>query len=362
MEELRLIEHSEKYNYKVWENSRYKQFKSPKANYIFDKTKGRMVSWGEKAKDDPQEFPSPNILDVEVSTICNHGCSFCYKSNIQNGYNMSYEEFTKMIDILPKSITQIAFGSGYYGTENPDIYKMMDYTRSKGIIPNITVGYVSDESAVEFAKRVGAIAISKYESKDKCYDSVKRMIDRGIVQTNIHYMICEETYDGAVQTIKDAKSDPRLEKLNAIVFLSLKTKGRGEKGFTPLAIDKFKNICALATELGVGIGFDSCSSLKAFISFDGDERIAQMIEPCESGIISFYISSYGKGYPCSFAEGYNDKGITWNEGIDVFSCTSSEDFLDKVWNNKRILDFKKMLHDSTKCNDYNCRTCPLYTI
>lgn len=362
MEEMRLVEQSEKYNYRVYENSKYKEFKSPKANYVFDKISGRMYSWGERTMDDPKEFPSPNILDIEVSTICTKGCSFCYKANIPQGHNMSYEEFTKMIDILPKSITQIAFGSGYFGTENPDIYRMMDYSRKKGIIPNITVGYVSEESADEFAKRVGAIAISRYEPKDNCYNSVKRMTDRGISQTNIHYMICEETYEGAIQTIRDAKSDPRLEKLNAIVFLSLKTKGRGETGFTPLSIDKFKNLCSLATELGVGIGFDSCSSLKAFESFDGDEKIAQMIEPCESGIISFYISSYGKGYPCSFAEGYNHNGIDWTEGVDVFSCTSSEDFLDKVWNNKRIVEFKKMLHDSTKCNGYNCRTCPLYTI
>lgn len=359
---LYLTEKSKKYNYEVWENASTKLFKSPEANYTFNKHTGVMYSWGKTYREDPKEFPAPNILDVEISTICNHNCCFCYKSNLPEGHNMTLEEFKHIVDILPKSVTQIAFGSGYYGTENPAVFDMMDYARNKGIIPNITVGYVDDKTASEFAKRVGAIAISLYSPKDNCYDSVKKMTDKGIYQTNIHFMICEETYESALQTIRDASEDPRLEKLNAIVFLSLKTKGRGEQGFTQLSQEKFNTLCKLAQELNVGIGFDSCSSLKAFTAYKGDENISQMIEPCESGIISFYISSYGKGYPCSFAEGYKKGNINWEEGVDVLSCKSSEEFLDKVWNNSRIVEFKKMLHNSTKCNSYNCRTCPLYKI
>lgn len=362
MKDLVLVESSEKYGYEVWESSLYKYFTSKKAHYIFNKETGKMISWGENIKDDPREFSAPNILDVEISTICKHGCQFCYKSNLPKGHNMSLEEFKHIVDILPKSVTQIAFGSGYLGIENPAVFDMMDYARSKGIIPNITVGYLSNDTANNFAKRVGAIAISKYESKDKCYDSVKKMTDRGVYQTNIHFMICEETYEDALQTIRDASEDSRLEKLNAIVFLSLKTKGRGEYGFTQLSQNKFNNLCRLAQELNVGIGFDSCSSLKAFIAYNGDETIAQMIEPCESGIISFYISSYGKGYPCSFAEGYKSKDINWEEGVDVLSCNSSEEFLDNVWNNLRVVEFKNLLHKSKSCNSYDCRTCPLYKI
>lgn len=359
---LYLTEKSKKYNYEVWENASTKNFTSPKANYNFNKHTGVMYSWGKTYNEDPKEFPAPNILDVECSTICSKGCLWCYKSNLPEGHNMPLKEFKHIVDILPKSVTQIAFGSGYYGTENPNIFDMMDYARDHGIIPNITVGYVDDETASKFASRVGAISISLYSPKDKCYDSVKRMTDRGIYQTNIHFMICEETYESALQTIKDASTDPRLEKLNAIVFLSLKTKGRGEHGFTQLSQEKFDNICKLAQELNVGIGFDSCSSLKAFTSFKEIPEVSNMIEPCESGIISFYISSYGKGYPCSFAEGYKKEDIDWTDGVDVLSCTSSEDFLDKVWNNSKVIAFKKLLHDSTKCNSYNCRTCPLYKI
>lgn len=300
---LSLTEKSKKYNYEVWENASTKNFISPEANYNFNKHTGVMYSWGKTYNEDPKEFPAPNLLDVECSTICNHGCKFCfegetpistpsgtkdikdikvgdivysydfeknsivenkveqtftreysdvfiiieleddshlkmtenhpiyvkdygwieakgliedmevfikertqikplriksisysketktvynfgclpnnnyfangilvhncYKSNLPEGHNMSLEEFKHIVDILPKSVTQIAFGSGYYGTENSAIFDMMDYARDHGIIPNITVGYVDDETASKFASRVGAISVSSYESKGK---------------------------------------------------------------------------------------------------------------------------------------------------------------------------------------------------
>ena len=362
MMSMKLTERSKKYGYEVWESDEYKLFKSKGANYVFNKKTGVMSSWGTELKDDPEYFPAPTILDIEVSTICSKGCKFCYKSNLPTGHNMSLEEFKHTVDILPKSVTQIAFGSGYYGTENPEIYNMMDYARSKGIIPNITVGCLTGESADEFAKRVGAIAISVYD-KDVAYNSVKMMSDRGISQTNIHFMIADETYEKALSVIEDASRDPRLAKLNAIVFLSLKTKGRAvEGGFHQLSQEKFDNLVAKAREFNVGIGFDSCSSLKAFEAFKGDKKIAQMIEPCESGILSFYISSYGKGYSCSFTEGYQHGKFDWREGIDVLECKDSEDFLDKVWHHKKVEEFRNALLKSRKCNQYDCRTCPLYKI
>lgn len=353
------------YKYEVAEDSNYKIFESDKAHYVFDKKTGIMMSWGETMTEDPQEFPVPTILDLEVSTKCNKPvpCKFCYKSNTHNGDIMSLDTFKKIIDTMSRGLTQVALGSGYYGIENPYIFDMMDYARLRGIIPNVTVGCVREDLADAYAKRVGAIAISRYEdSVNDCYNSVKRMTDRGITQTNIHYMICEETYKGALQTLEDAKTDPRLKKLNAIVFLSLKTKGRGNKGFTPLSQDKFDNLVNKAKEYNIGIGFDSCSSLKAFKAYKGDANVSKLIEPCESGSISSYINVKGIYYPCSFAEGTKTNNLDWSEGIDVLSCKDTDEFLTKVWYNKKTKEFRKALQESRKCNEYDCRECPLYNV
>lgn len=48
-----------------------KQVRSENYNYNFDKKTGFFVRWGKTFKDDPAIAPFPEILDIEVSEICN---------------------------------------------------------------------------------------------------------------------------------------------------------------------------------------------------------------------------------------------------------------------------------------------------
>jgi len=50
-----------------------------------------------------------------------------------------------------------------------------------------------------------------------------------------------ETFDQAMETLQDIKTNPRLRNLRAIMFLSLKQKGRGVS-YHSLPDDKFKQI------------------------------------------------------------------------------------------------------------------------
>lgn len=360
---MRVIEHSDKHKYTVLmsEDNKWKYFRSYGANYDFNLETGYMASWGRTKNEDPREFPAPNILDLEVTTSCNHNCPFCYKSNNPNGVNMDFETFTKIFDTLPKSITQIAFGADYDLSSNLMVFTMMWYCRVHDVVPNITVGYLDDMRADLVSKLCGAVAVSRYESKDRCYDTVKRLTDRGMKQVNIHYMIAEETYDRALETLKDIKEDPRLEKLNAIVFLSLKKKGRGV-GYHTLSQEKFNSLISYARELGVGIGFDSCSSLKAYRAFADKPEVQSSIIPCEASIESSYINVHGQYYPCSFCEGEENESLDWREGISVLECNNSEEFLDKVWFHKKTNEFKEVIKGTCKDNCENCRHCPMFEV
>jgi hypothetical protein len=142
---------------------------------------------------------------------------------------MSFETFKAVLDKFPKVLTQIAIGADSHATSNPDLWKMMEYSRSIGITPNITVADISDETADLLIKYCGATAVSRYTNKDLCYDSVKRLTDRGMKQCNIHMLVSLETEDMVWETLKDRLVDPRLEKLNAIVLLSLKKKRQGQE-------------------------------------------------------------------------------------------------------------------------------------
>jgi hypothetical protein len=95
-----------------------KYLQSPEYNYIFSLGHGRLMRWGITREADPEFCKyGPEILDIEVSTKCSKGCPWCYKSNGPVGKNMSFETFKHILDIMPQTLTQIAFGIGSLSEE-----------------------------------------------------------------------------------------------------------------------------------------------------------------------------------------------------------------------------------------------------
>lgn len=353
-------------NFKILENSTSKHVRSESYNYSFDKVTGRFARWGKTQEDDPHMAPAPEILDLEISTggDCLGNCPFCYKANggDQPTHNMTFDEFKTVFHKMPRTLTQIAFGIMNINT-NPDFFKMMEYSRNHGVIPNYTCHGLdtTPEIAEKTAQVCGAVAVSCY-NKNATYNSVKMFNDAGMKQVNIHFMIARETYDRALEIIDDAVEDSRLAGLNAIVFLQLKKKGRGEDGYNYVGAEKYKELVEYAKIRGVRIGFDSCSAPLYFKAVEHNEQDFQramlFAEPCESSLFSSYINSYGIFYPCSFSEGMGN----WNEGLSVLECN---DFAQDIWNHKKTKSFRTaLLGSSSGCFGCkarsSCRSCPIY--
>jgi len=343
---------------KYIDNEKIKAVESEDYNYIFRKSDGFFARWGRTKEDNPLYAPTPEILDIEITERCSGvpnkdgiriPCSFCYKSNTPDGQVMSFNNFKQIIDKMPW-LTQCALGADSTGTSNPDMFRMMHYARSNGIIPNLTIADVSDEIADELVKVCGAVAVSRYENKDICYNSIKKLSDRGLKQTNMHMLIAKETKEQVYETFNDIKRDDRLKGMNAIVLLSLKQKNRGEK-FTPLTQEEFNSTVSKGLELNMPLGFDSCGSCK-FMNFISDhpdrEKFEKFVEPCESTLFSSYISVDSKFYPCSFMEGTGD----WKDGIEIKQDT---DFIKDIWNHPKTIEFRNKLLT-------NGRNCPIYNI
>lgn len=335
-----------------------KILRSHNYNYVFDKKNGRFARWGKDMEDDPQFAPFPEILDIEITKSCGgipdeNGveapCKFCYKSNIPGRESMSFETFKGIFDKFEievdgkriNPLNQIALGSDATGLINPDLFKMMEYTRSKGVVPNITLANISDEVADRLIPLVGAVAVSRYKNKSICYDSVKRLTDRGMGQVNIHQLVSEETIEDAKQTVLDRLTDPRLAKLNAIVFLSVKRKGRGV-GYNPVEFSKYKELVYMALEKKVAFGMDSCSAhkfLRAIKDHPEYKQMETMVEPCEAACFSSYINTFGEYFGCSFGE---KKG----EGVDVLKAKT----FAEVWSSKYTTEFRtKLLANNRAC-------------
>lgn len=343
---------------KILDKPTFKLFRSPFCNYFFNKLNGYTEIWGQNQDEDAIYLPDgPMIADIEITTICDGPkgipCPFCYKKNTSKGEYMTFETFKTIFHKFPRTLTQIAFGADATLTSNPDIWKIMDYCRNndyQSVVPNITVANISDDVADKLAEYCGAVAVSRYDNPDVCYDSVKRLTDRGMDQVNIHMMVSMETYNTALQTIYDAKDDPRLKDMNAIVFLSLKRKGRGTK-YTPLSQEMFNNLVMTAMTNDIKFGFDSCSAHKFLTSVSKlptYKYLEKMTEPCESTLFSSYIDVKGDFYPCSFCE----KVDGWEEGLSVVDC---ENFLEDIWNHEKTEKFRNNLLR-------NDRNCPIYDL
>lgn len=338
----------------------HKQFRSELYNWDYDTITGNFARWGKTFEEDAMYSPvGPEILDIEVSTICNgiHGtpCPWCYKSNNAIGKNMSLETFKAILHKINEkgNLTQIAFGIGDIDA-NPDLYAMMQYTREQDIIPNITINgaRLTDEWVDLLTGMCGAISVSHYDD-DVCFNAVERLTNKGHKQINIHKLMSLETLlnKSCLNVLDSVIQDPRLKNLNALVFMTLKPVGKHNTWNIPIINDEYKELVNKALTNSISMGFDSCGSgifLQYLKHYDdiNYHRLYPFIEPCESSLFSSYVNIDGLYYPCSFTE-----QVPNVIGLDVLNCNS---FIDDVWNNELTIKFRNIL---TKCRD-----CPMFKL
>lgn len=175
-----------------------------------------------------------------------------------------------------------------------------------------------------------------------------------MTQVNIHAMLSAQTFDRVMETLQDYLTDDRLKKMNAIVILSLKKRGRGEK-FDPVTPEQFKQVVDFALTHNIPFGHDSCSAGKfrtAIENYPNYEAMLQAVEPCESTLFSQYINVEGKFYSCSFCE----NAPSFPEGVDVTTATN---FIDGVWNHPMTIAWRNNLLAKRATG---CWSCPVYEV
>jgi hypothetical protein len=343
------------------ETDKAKAVFSDEFNSIFDKQSGETAYWGCTLENDPECAPFPMILDMEITTSCYgigtvHGrkkdavlksnpCPFCYKANHPEGRFMSLDKARNILETLPRGLTQIAYGADASLVGNPEWYSIFNLSRGMGFIPNVTVADISDETAEKLASVCGAVAVSWYGDKECCFGSVEALHRYGLKHVNIHCLLSKETLARTFEVIDCIATDPRLKDLYAIVFLSLKRKGRGER-FHRLSSEEFNQIVEKCRKLGISFGFDSCSASKylSYAKDNGLEWTESYCDMCESGRMSYYINVDGMGYPCSFSEGI----------IRPIDVCKAKYFIDDVWNHPTTQCFRELsLMNGCRCTLYN---------
>jgi len=321
-------------------------------NMVFDKRDGTMLRWGDTPDDDPQLAPlGPEIADIEISTgSCAGNCSWCYKSNSPgNGKHMRLETFQVVLSKLGEQLTQVAFGITD-ADSNPDFPAILRHCRAQGVIPNYTTSGLgmTEELIALTADACGAVAVSVYpHNKELAYDTVRRLLEAGVEQTNIHLLYYQENLAFVREVLRDVELDDISP--NAVVLLALKAKGRGSN-LLPVTGEQFSKLVDDAMIGCVPLGFDSCSAPKFERWARGNDREDLLLysEPCESSLMSSYINVDGDFFPCSFVEGEDE----WSEGISVLDC---KDFLKDAWYHPRTVAWREKLLG-------NRRECPIFNV
>lgn len=183
----------------IIDTDKYKVLKSEKYNFFFSKTDGLFIRWGKAANlnkitkfskfeqqlylfwnkiwnenislnqfmndiktDGDFNITTPEIVDWEISEKCDANCKFCYKSNVTEGNDISFDDFKTTFHKLPITVTTIAYGIGSIKLcEN--LFDILEYTKSHGVIPTITInGDATDIELNKLVKYCGAVAVSAY--------------------------------------------------------------------------------------------------------------------------------------------------------------------------------------------------------
>lgn len=305
---------------------------------------GFEVLTGIDGKADPFSLKLPSLIDIGIMGHCHNKCPICYQGDVEEDH-MDISDFIKIIDQIKHHTNQVALGGRGDPNKHPQFEEFLMYAKHNRVVPNYTTsGKNLTQEEVDLSKKYcGAVAVSNYY-QPFTYQAIEMFMNSG-VKTNIHFVFSKETFDHAIAVLKgediwEGKVD--LKRLNAVVFLLFKQRGRAEnmQELRPTAYQI--NLLSQAIKsvqdnpLPFKIGMDSClvNFYYEFVtSLTDSEKMS--LDTCEASRMSAYISPSMRMMPCSFCNMGEGVSITDSSIKDVWD--NSEVFMKarKILMNKR---------------------------
>lgn len=323
---------------------------------MFNPKTGFFARVPEKGREEPFWSPhGPELMDISITNWCDKGCPFCYKSSTINGSHMALSDYKRIIDQAAEMQTfQVALGGGN-PNQHPDFIEIIEYTASRGIVPNYTTNGrgLSDDILEASRKYCGAVAVSvsAYEPYEKLSETILKLTDYGI-KTNVHFILDAESISTAIDWLKNP---PRyLSGINAIVFLNYKPSGRKifEKKLLRNSnlLDEFFSL-ATSPQRKIKVGFDACCISAVFARTNAN---ISMVDACDAGRFSLYVSEDLKVHPCSFQ-------VAVSEGDLLDNDTTLLD----IWTKSKNMESFRNYFSSGRCGKCHHRSvcmngCPIF--
>lgn len=329
--------------------------RSNKFMSVFDPKSGLYIRTGviENGVDtgvDPFMTDFPELIDIGIMGRCRNAahCKVgCYQGRKADGENMSYEDYSMIMDQCEGRVFQVALGGAGSPDEHERFGDILRRTRDARIVPNYTTAGIGvDESVAALTKEYcGAVAVSWY---DMPYTSraISHFLNAGC-KTNIHYVLSQDSIADATRRLEQNDFP---EGINAVIFLAHKPVGCGSQDqilTNNQEIERFFE--AVTAPHPFKVGFDSCT-VPAIINYASDRIRRESIDTCEGGRWSCYISADMVIVPCSFDQ-QRKHGVSLREHT-----------IHEAWHSEQFNQFRN--HFQTSCPDCKDRNdcmggCPI---
>lgn len=304
----------------------------------------------------PEPFWSPHgpeLMDISITNWCDKGCVFCYKSSTKSGHHMKLDDYKSVIDSAARMGTfQVALGGGN-PNQHPDFIEILRYTHEHDIVPNYTTnGRGLTDGILEATKAYcGAVAVSAYPPYDETAATI-RLLAGHHIRTNIHFILDADSVETAIGWMTDPPEF--LQGINALVFLNYKPSGR--KVFEAkllrhsARLDEFFKL-ATSKECKIKIGFDACCVSGVF---GRTTTSSTVVDACDAGRFSLYVSEDMQVHPCSF-----------QSGLVVGDKLTSENSLEDIWKNSANMKSFRDYFRSDRCSGCGHKSscmngCPIF--
>jgi MoaA/NifB/PqqE/SkfB family radical SAM enzyme len=317
-----------------------KVFRNDEYEVFFNSKTGLEVTRGVSGKPDPLMTELPLLLDIGIMGSCENKCSFCYQGDGDEP-NMTLENFKIIIDQTKYHVNQIALGGRGDPNKHEHFKEILTYAKDNNVVPSYTTSGIDlTDEEIEISKICGAVAVSDYGTP-ATYEAIQRFLNAGI-KTNIHLIFSSASYQKCIKILYGSnpwieQTNEKLpmfdiEKLNGVVFLLFKPQGRGAS--TPdLAPTHYQleviaeKVLSESPNIKFKIGIDSCLANHLYKFGNVNEIHDLVIDSCEAGRMSAYITPSMQMMPCSYA----DKSL-------AIPITQEKD-ISYIWN--RSTSFKK---------------------
>jgi len=238
----------------------------------------------------PTRASAPDLVDIKITDYCTFNCDFCYQGSTKNGKHAPFSDISTMVDILSRNeVLEIAYGGGE-PTQHPDFIRILEYTKSKFIVPNFTTKNINwlKDNFPKISHIIGSCAVSVTSLRD--VHRVATVRDFYEVRSQ---QICAQVVMG---TIKKNELQEIIkfcsEKQIPLTLLGYKTTGRGDSYRWKVNYDNWLEWVAevLKTSQWYKIGIDT-ALVKEYDTELKQTGIPNWLYHSEEGLFSWYIDA-----------------------------------------------------------------------